>query len=61
MEIDKLEGISGGYNLEIFDKDISVQRYICSICGKVLKDAIQLPQLNVPTRACLKCYKATVR
>lgn len=61
MEIDKLETISGGYSLEIFDKDTIIQRYLCAICGKVLKDAIQMPLLNVPTRACLECYTATVR
>lgn len=61
MEIDKLEAISDGHNLEIFDKDVNIQRYICAICGKVLKDAIQFPKLNVPARACLKCYTATVR
>ena len=61
MEIDKPEAISGGYNLEIFHKDVNIQRYICVICGKVLKDTAQMPQLNLPTRACLKCYIATVR
>ena len=61
MEINKSQAISGGYNLEIFDKDINIQRYTCTICGKVLKDAIQFLQLNVPTRACLKCYTTTIR
>ena len=61
MELDKSDCFSDGYNLEIFDKETDVQGYICVICKKVMKDAIQLPLLNVPARACLKCYTANIR
>ena len=61
MKLDKSDCFSDGYSLEIFDKDTDFQRYICVICKKVLKSAIQLPQLNVPARACLECYTANIR
>ena len=61
MKLDKSDCFSDGYSLEIFDKDTDLQRYICVICKKVLKSAIQLPQLNVPARAWLDCYTANIR
>ena len=61
MKLDKSDCFSDGYSLEIFDKDTDLQRYICVICKKVLKSAIQLPQLNVPATACLECYTANIR
>lgn len=61
MELDKSDCFSGGYDLEIFDEETDVQRYICVICKKVLKNAIQLQLLNVPERACLKCYRSNIR
>lgn len=49
--------------LTIFDEDNieKYEKYMCAICGKILKEAIQLPQLDVPTRACHSCYTANIR
>ena len=60
MEEVNLIPILGGYNLEIFVKN-DVEKYKCYICGKVMKDAIQLPHLVHPKRTCLTCYKANIR
>ena len=60
MELDSLASIPGGYDLEIFNED-DIEKYKCCICGKVIKDAIQLPQLDRPRRACLTCYTGNIR
>lgn len=63
MENDNSNSVTGGYDLTIFDEDNieKYEKYMCAICGKILKEAIQLPQLDVPTRACHSCYTANVR
>ena len=60
MELDSLASIPGGYDLEIFNED-DIEKYKCCICRKVIKYAIQLPQLDRPTRACLTCYTGNIR
>lgn len=60
MEVNSLASIPGGYDLEIFTDD-GIEKYKCCICRKVIKDAIQLPQLDRPTRACLACYTGNIR
>ena len=63
MENDNSHSFIGGYDLAIFDEDNieKYEKYMCAICGKVLKEAIQLPQLDIPTRACHSCYAANIR
>lgn len=67
MELDNSDnnivaGAAGGFDLEIFDESTeNIEKYKCGICGKVLKNAIQLPQLSVPTRTCLTCFSTNVR
>ena len=63
MENDNSNSVIGGYDLAIFDEDNIEKygKYICAICGKVLKGAIQLPQLDIPTRVCHSCYAANTR
>ena len=60
MEVDSLASVPGGFDLEIFNEN-DIEKYKCCICRKVIKDAIQLPQLDRPTRACLTCYTANIR
>ena len=60
MENDNSNSVIGGYDLAIFDED-NIDKYMCAICGKVLKEAIQLPQLDIPTRACHSCYATNIR
>lgn len=53
---------SGGYDLDIFDESrMAIEKYKCAVCRKVLKNAIQLPDLNIPTRACRTCYTENIR
>ena len=66
MEVDNSDtvafGTAGGFDLEIFDESAeTIEKYKCSVCGKVLKNAIQLIQLSVPTRTCLACFTTNVR
>ena len=65
MEVDRLHRAnfaSGGYDLEIFDEsEIRIEKYKCVVCRKVLKNAIQLPNSNIPSRACLTCYTENIR
>ena len=52
-EVDSLDVISGGYDLENFN-EIEVEKYKCAICKKPLKNAIQfITDSQVPClRAC---------
>lgn len=66
MEVDNSSNVAvgtpGGFDLEIFDESTeTIEKYKCGICLKVLKNAIQLIQLNVPTRTCLSCFTTNVR
>ena len=65
MEVDNLDAASvipGGYNLDIFDEvEMRIEKYKCAVCKKVLKNAIQLPDLNAPSRACFTCFTANIR
>lgn len=63
MENDNSDSITEGYDWAIFDEDYIEKyvKYICAICGKVLKEAVQLPHLDIPTRACHSCYTANIR
>ena len=60
MEMDNLISVPGGYDLEIFGKN-DIEKYKCYICKKVMIDAIQLPHLVDPKRACLTYYTANIR
>ena len=65
MEVDRLHRASftsGGYDLDIFDEsEMRIEKYKCAVCRKVLKNAIQLPNSNIPSRACLTCYTENTR
>ena len=65
MEVDSLHrasSTSGGYELDIFDEsEMCIEKYKCAVCRKVLKNAIQLPDSNVPSRVCLTCYTENIR
>ena len=65
MEVEKSDvavGTPGGFGLDIFDESAeTIEKYRCGVCGKVLKNAIQLIQLTVPTRTCLACFTTNVR
>ena len=61
---DNSDSVAGGYAIEIFMEDIfkKYTKYICTICRKVLRNAIQLlPNLDIPKRACCTCYTTKVR
>ena len=65
MEVDSLDAASftsGGYDIGIFDEvKMTIEKYKCTVCTKVLENVIQSSDLNVPSRACLTCYKANFR
>ena len=61
MYVDNLNSATGGYQLKIFKNVSDIEKYKCMLCRNVLKDAIQLPQLNCPGRACVKCYTENIR
>ena len=49
-----------GYSLELFTSLELPARFICVLCKKVLRDAVRCP-LSFGTRACLNCYKNSIR
>ena len=49
-----------GYSLELFTSLELPARFICLLCKKVLRDAVRCP-LSFGTRACLNCYKNSIR
>lgn len=49
-----------GYSLELFTSLELPPRFICVLCKKVLRDAVRCP-LSFGTRACLNCYKNSIR
>ena len=61
MDVDNFNSVAGGYHLKIFENVSDIEKYKCTICSNVLKDAVQLPQLNCPERACVKCYTENIR
>ena len=61
MDMDALNIYTSGYASELFAKDVNIENYKCVICQKILRDAIQIPDSDIPARACMKCYKVNVR
>ena len=61
MDMNASNIYTSGYALELFAKDANIENYKCVICQKILRDAIQIPESDIPTRACMKCYKVNVR
>ena len=65
MEVDSLDAASltsGGYDVDISHEDkMGIEKYKCAVCRKILKNAMQLPDLDVPSRACYTCYTAIPR
>ena len=60
MEADHPESIAG-HNPKLFNDQQAIKKYICAICNNVLKDAVQIPQLADPKRACHDCYTNNTR
>lgn len=52
---------SGGYDLDLFEKKEFLEQYKCGFCRNIVRDAVQIPQTQVPMRACRKCYADNVR
>lgn len=50
-----------GYNSKLFNDQQAIQKYICTICNNVLKNAVQIPQSADPRRACHDCYNSNIR
>ena len=50
-----------GFNVNIFINSQEVDKFICTICKNVLRNAVQIPESNDPKRACLDCYKDNIR
>ena len=50
-----------GYNPKLFINQEVARKYLCTICSKVLKDPVQIPQTADPKRACKDCYKENIR
>ena len=65
MQVDNLDAASltaGGYDVDIIYEDkMCIEKYKCTVCRKILKNAMQLPDLDVPSRACSTCYTAILR
>ena len=60
MEVDYPKSIAG-HNPKLFNDQQAIKKYICAICNNVLKDAVQIPQLADPKRACHDCYTNNTR
>lgn len=65
MELNVVEDCSSngsfGYDLDLFENKDFLQKYKCGICRNILRDALQIPQTQVPMRACRKCYADNIR
>ena len=60
MEIDHPPQ-SSGYSLKLFIDPKPAEKFICTICKNVLKNAVQIPESLDPKRACQDCYKDNIR
>lgn len=60
MEIDHPPQRSG-YSLKLFIDPKLAEKFICTICKNVLKNAVQIPESLDPKRACQDCYKDNIR
>ena len=60
MEIDHPPQRSG-YSLKLFIDPKPAEKFICTICKNVLKNAVQIPESLDPKRACQDCYKDNIR
>ena len=50
-----------GYSLKLFIDPKVAEKFICTICKNVLKNAVQVPESTDPKRACQDCYKDNIR
>lgn len=59
MEFNVVEDCSS--NGSGFEKKEFLEQYKCGFCRNIVRDAVQIPQTQVPMRACRKCYADNVR
>ena len=58
---DCLSKSSRGFDLDLFEKKDSLEKYKCGFCRNILEKAVQIPQTELPMRGCRKCYADYVR